>query len=243
MSESPVYKFEVQITNSEGITTDSIVRAPRVYKPQDLQTACHNTSIVTKGEACPSVVAVVNFVLTEFFVLAHRTGLYNRQRNLWEALSKVSLATVFQLRQGMLKRQPLPLYDIHFQDHRLRTFIFAHVIDPSFREEKPAAEKVLTNFLKRAQKLTGLNGLFLCCPKPFPAAVVERVTKLTGGSDPVGRYESILPEPWAAPLDLLEIGSIIGGDGSADDKLAIRLIHPDLTSAKRIRAASVQADL
>ena len=238
MPENPIYKFEVQVINSEGLTMDSIVRAPRIYKPQDLQSACHNTSIgCNSPDPAPSVAAMVNFILTDFFVLAHRTGLYNRQKALWESLSKVAAASVFQLKRGILRRSEMPLFDLHFQDHRGRTFIMGHLIDPSYRAERDSTDHLMRRFLKRAEKIGGLTGLFLCFPEPFPQTVLDKVSKLAGGADPVGRYESVLPEPWSVPLDLLELS----GAGDAGEH-KIRLVHPDLTATKRIRAAAVPND-
>lgn len=244
MPETPIYKFEVQVLNSEGLTPDSIVRAPRIYKPQDLQAACHNTNIIcTNQDPAPAVLAMVNFVLIEFFVLAHRTGLYNRQKSLWESLAKVASASVFQLKKGIFRRTVMPLFDLHFQDHRGRTFILGHLIDPTFRDEGDVSEKLIRKFLKRAEKVSGLTGLFFCSPEPFPQAVLDKVSKLAGGGDPVGRYESVLPEPWSAPLDLLELSSVAPtSDAPAQATYKVRLVHPDLTATRRIRAATVQHD-
>lgn len=242
MPETPIYKFEIQLLNADGVTPDSIVRAPRVYKPQDLQSACQNVNIISSGaEPVPTVVAMVEFVILDFFVLAHRTGLYNRQKNLWESLSKVATVSVFPLKRGLFKRTQLPLYDMHFQDYRGRAFILAHLIDPSYQEAKDVNERHMKRFLKRAEKQNGLTGLFLCYPGPFPSNVQDKASKLTGSNDPVGRYESLLPEPWSAPLNLLEISS---ADATADEaRPKIRLVHPDLTATKRIRAAAVHEDV
>lgn len=245
MPESPIYKFEVHVLNADGITPDSIVRSPRIFKPQDLEAACQNTDIIcSSSEPAPSVAALVHFVVIEFFVLAHRTGLYNRQKNLWESLSKVASVSVFQLKTGIFRRTPVPLYDLHFQDHRGRAFLAGHLIDPSYDDDQANFEKLLANFLGRCQKMTGMTGLILCCPAPIPQKVVAKVAKLTDAADPVGRYESLLPEPWSAPLNLLQIEQASpNADGQpASPAGRISLVHPDLTATKRIRAAVINED-
>lgn len=241
MAEAPVYKFDIQIVNAEGITPDAIVRTPRVYKPQDLRIASQNTNIIcSTSDPAASVVSVVHFILTDFFVLAHRTGLYNRQKVLWESLSKISSAAVNQLKAGFLRRQALPVYDLSFQDHRGRTFIAAHIIDQSLPSGLLSPEKLLREFLKRAERHHGLSGLFICFPEPFPRGVVEKVRKMTGADDPVGRYESLLPEPLAAPLNLIELATS-AAERRMDGVAPVRLVHPDLTAGKRIRAASSES--
>lgn len=238
MAESPIYKFEVQVLNSEGITLDSIARNPRIYKPQDLQVACSNTNIIcNSGQPESSVVAMVDYVVHEYFVFAHRTGLYNRQKQLWESITKISTAAVFQLKQGLLRKQALSLFDLHFLDHRGRILVLGHLVDPSYQEERGNWESHLNRFLKRAEKYGPLAGLFLCFPEPFPPAVQAKVAKLTGASDPVGKYESVLPQPWSAPLDLLSLRGSEAQDASSSD-CKLRLVQPDLTVTKKIRAAS-----
>jgi hypothetical protein len=245
MAESPIYKFEVQVLNSEGITLDSIARNPRIYKPQDLQVACYNTNIICKsGQPESSVVAMVEYVVLEYFVLAHRTGLYNRQKQLWESITKVSSAAVYQLKQGVFRKQPLPQFDFHFLDHRGRILVFGHLAFPADSGERDNRERHLAGFLKRAEKFGPLAGLFLCFPEPFPPAVQAKVSKLTGASDPVGKYESVLPAPWSCPLDLLSIASIeVEEDQALVSKPKLRLVHPDLTASKRIRAASISEEV
>lgn len=245
MNEAPTYRFDIKLVNSEGIITpDAIVRSPRVFKPQDLQAACHNTQIVClQPSPAPSVVATVRYVLIDFFALAHRTGLYNRQKSLWESLSKVTSVSVFKLTKGFFRRQAIPFFDLRFQDQRGRTVVLVHVAEPAMGDEAGNAVDVLKGFLKRAERLPGLTGLFLCFPEPFPLEVTSKVSELTGGADPVGRYESVLPPPLAVPLNLLELTPAESRvDDSALQSYTTKLVHPDLTASRRFRAASVNEE-
>ncbi len=290
MPQTPDFKVELKLLETEGTTLDSIARTPRIFKPQDLKAACQNTRLVcTPPTAPPWVLAIVEYIAVEFFVLAHRTGLYNRQKTLWSSLAKVSSVSVFQLTEGLFNRRSLPLYDLHFQDYCGRTFILGHFVDPSHPRDGAAIEKLFANFLKRAEKISPLTGLFLCFPEPFPEDLLSKVSQLTDAADPVARYESILPAPIAATLNLLAIsiptdkripagtGTIaassckeseqpenqapacnylIQGGGEelstaeypatadrrkeqADEHCCkVRLVHPNLTTGRRIRAAA-----
>ncbi len=242
MSQPPVYKFDVQVLNSEAISPDSIVRSPRTFKPQDLLAARQNMDIICSSpDPAPAVAELVEFILGDFFIQAHRTGLYNRQKNLWESLSKVTSVSVFQLRSGIFKRVPVPLFDLHLQDFRGRPFILGHLVDPTFEAGKTSSETLLKRFLRRAEKLPGLTGLFFCCPAQEAQSLRTAVSKLTGGDDPVGRYEARLPEPLSVPLNLVGLGPP-EPDRKPGLRSAVHLVHPDLSAIKRIRAAAVREE-
>jgi len=240
MPETPIYKYETHVVNSDAITLSSIVRNPRIYKPQDLLAACQNTTITCSDpQAPPAVSAVVNYLLAGFFVYAHRTGLYNRQRTLWESLSKVVAVSAYQLKSGFLRRTPLPILDLHLCDYRERMLVLARLIEPGFSAREREYEKLLNSFLDKAQRSSGLAGLFFCCPAPVPGILLNKVAKLTGALDPVARYESVLPAPWSVPLDLIEISMESGSGGSTPGSQPLRLVHPNLSSTRRIRAAVI----
>src|SRR5262249_45697496 len=106
MPKNPNFTFEVRIRISEAFTLDSIARTPRTFKPKDVQSACQNNDVAAKSDDAPrSVVAFANYVMTDFFALMHATGLYNRQRQLWESLAKVSQIQVTQRMTGIFKRR------------------------------------------------------------------------------------------------------------------------------------------
>jgi hypothetical protein len=244
MPELPIYKYKISVINEDGISLDKIVRSPRLYKPQDLLAACGNTEIVSSGaQPCVTVNALVHYVFNEFFVYSHRTGLYNRQKSLWESISRINGVNVFQRKRGLFRKQPLPMYDIHFLDYRQRPLIAAHLIDPGAELTDKQLSGSLHSFLSRCERLSGLVGVLFTAPTPFPATVLERVAKITNGDDPVARYESILPSPLAVPLDLLEITVPADVDELPVDSNHdpwFRLVHPDLT-VNRPRAVAASA--
>lgn len=188
---------------------------------------------------------VVRYVFTEFFALAHRTGLYNRQKLLWESIARVNDVAVHRLQQGLFSKTNLPYFDLHFQDSKGRPLLLACVAEPAAAQGADGeVERKLKDSFKslqqRAEKLRSksgtLSGVFLIYPKPFPENVLKIVEDLTGASDPVGRFESILPEPLLIPIDLLEVDLDQlqeNGDASTD---SVRLVHPDLVVKGRAKA-------
>lgn len=242
MAEKAIFKYQINLINSDLLGLGTVVRNPRVYKPQDLESACQNLEILPVGGQPPDayIQRLVEFVLRDFFAMAHRTGLYNRQKVLWESLSKVTGIEVEQHRKGVFRKTPLPAFDLQFQDYKARTLILARLVEPEYQADERQLTRLLKDLLEKAKRLDAIVGLFFCSPAPLPDSLRRRVGKLTRVEDPVAKYESLLPEPLAIPLDLLEIDSATkhlaeqapGGSG-------IRLVHPDLTATRRVRAAAV----
>ncbi|MBI2811145.1 MAG: hypothetical protein HYX67_09995, partial [Candidatus Melainabacteria bacterium] len=180
---------------------------------------------------------VVRYVFTEFFTLAHRTGLYNRQKLLWESIARVNDVAVHRLQQGIFSKSNLPYFDLHFQDSKGRPLLLACVAEPEAAMGADGdGERKLKDSVKalqqRAEKLRSksgtLSGVFLVYPKPFPENVLKIIEDLTGASDPVGKFESILPEPLLIPIDLLEVDlDQLSEDGDQSTE-SVRLVHPDL---------------
>ena len=94
---------------------------------------------------------------------------------------------------------------------------------------------------QRAEKLRSskgtLAGVFLVYPKPFPEKVLKIIEELTGASDPVGRFESILPEPLLVPIDLLEVDIVQMDREPEYSSDLVRLVHPDLVVKGRSKSS------
>jgi hypothetical protein len=220
--------FEVRIRISEAFTLDSIVRSPRTFKPKDVQSACQNNELtVTHGDPPPEVISLATYVMTDFFAMAHATGLYNRQKDMWESLSKVNSIHVNQLTTGLFKKHPMPVYDFSFVDYKGKPLVLANLI--SNVPEKKKALALLKDFIGRC---SGQNayGVLSCFAAPVPPDVVEFVQRATHADDPVGKYESIMP-PINKPFDLLEMheqNMVPESAEGAELRTVFQLVHPDL---------------
>lgn len=244
MAATPLYKFKLKPVNAEGVTFASISRNPRIYKPQDLQAARENLEICSEPESCPDYIqAMVQYLTGDFLVLLHRTGLYNRQKSLWESLTRTLVAEVFQVKGGLLGGNQLPAFDFQFLDYRQRPIIWVRMTKPDAAMNAKDYDGLFNSFLATGKKLNTLAGVFFCCPKPFPSGLRQKVERLTRSEDPVGRYESLLPEPLCVPINLLEMGADTDSNQDSSAAVCLALIHPDLTPSRPRIVNSQPAEL
>jgi hypothetical protein len=252
MPKKANFIFEVRIRISEAFTLDSIVRSPRTFKPKDVQSACQNNELsVTHGSPPPKVTSLATYVMTDFFAVLHATGLYNRQKAMWEALSKVNSIHVNQLSSGVFQKSALPIFDFAFLDYKGKPLLLANLVTAVPEKKKPVG--LLKDFIGRASG-RGAAGVLACFAAPVPAEVVDYVQKATFTVDPVLKYESIMPGV-NKPFDLLEMneanlisgshdgpaasGAESGGDADfagTELRTVFALLHPDLKKKAAIGA-------
>lgn len=226
MKEQTPYKLTVTCPNPEGATLHKIVESPRTAKPADLELAARNLSVARSNDNCPVLIEhVIRYLLTDFFALAHRTGLYNRQLTFWETLSKISHLEVEQLSTGIFSPKLVPVYQVSFFDFRQRTLILASVIAAQNGDQKKLAEFTLSELIAKAKKTPGVTGLAVFAPQSMSPMLIEKISKATNASDPVAKYESLLPAPLSIPIDLFEYS--LGAEGVPETNLILpNLVKP-----------------
>lgn len=220
-------KILIKTARSGAFNLQSVTASPRTVTPVDVQSACSNVTLECPDESRPSdaVVSVTNYLLTEYFATSHSSGLYNRQRQLWESLAKSTEVVCTRLITGFWKRVDEPFVDLLFRDARGQALLYVRVVEQPITEGK--AKEVLTTLLKRAAKLNSksgndLSGVVLVLPEPFAESVLNKVKALTNFPDPVARFESRLAE-LGLTVVLMEINL-------ADNSL--KLLQPDLSKKK-----------
>ena len=233
MPKKSVHKLAVK-NNSETIFSLHTISAnPRHCSPVDLQVAINNLKLeMLTNEPPAEPFRLVVYLLTDFFSLMHRSGLYNRQQPLWQALARTSEVHIDRLREGLFAKIELPIWEILFLDSNQRKLLCARFLDHSATNLiDPANDKdalrFLQNAVKRAEKLKvenpAFSGLFLCCSGKMPEIIVGNVLKLTG-DDAVARYQSVLPT-MGCSVDLI-----------VENQLRYELVLPQLPD--RIKSVS-----
>ena len=249
-------QISISTREPEAFNLATVVADPRALKTTDVQSACDNLVIQCTAKNLPrDVTSLVKFIFTGYFPLAHRTGLYNRQINLWESLSRVVSAKVEVVRTGiLLKVVRLPVYDIHFYNHSGQLVFIARLVKRHNRQDfDRRCVNYLTTFVKKVNKAkassSSLCGAFFCVPDPVDASVLKKFGSITGANDPGAKFESRLPPPADIPLNMLGMdydrslgdSGIMRVDNAKQNEkeplergyLAVRLVLPELPDRKR----------
>jgi hypothetical protein len=232
MPKTPSYKLSISNNDEIGFTLHSVVLEPRRCTPLDLAAAVKNLRIDFHGENEDEIAIIskkiVNYLLTDFFVLAHRTGFYNRQLKLWEALASVCEVKMAQLQQGFFKKIELPIWDFPMLDSKGRTRLLVRLVFDAPNSEfdlsnEKGCKALIASTVQRAERLKVENplfsGVFLFCPNPAAEYVRSCLSMVTVVDDPVGKYEAKIVSLPDVSLDLFEY------DHAGDE---LKMLHPRL---------------
>ena len=214
MSLPQTHTIEIKVRNTAAYTLNNVVATARSCSPQDLKIAAANVELKSESAEVPGEITdFVNFVVTDLFTLLHRSGLYNRQRALWESIARAVKVTVHPVTQGFFRKEALPMYDVHFEDASGGTTLLAFVVQNHAQWREPKyATAYFKELLHRAQQLDKkrpvMKGIMVIAPKPFSDELFKHVEKMLGGPsiDPVSRYESVIQSPITVHIDLIEYG-------------------------------------
>ncbi len=232
MPRRPDFILEISIRNIEDFSPDAIAKSPRTFRPIDVQNACRNLSIKAPGGTPAAALALAHYIAIDFFMLAHSTGLYNRQIKLWESLAKTSAIEIHQKRKGIFSSEKLPEFDLYFFDHKKRPMIAAHYAQAHHSSIKFDYLKSCKEFFKRVSAVQGLNGVFVSFPGPFPEKVLDFIRKQTNANNSIAKYESVFPG-LGLPVNMLELEQNLKFDPESQmQSHKIRLVHPDLGRKK-----------
>lgn len=228
MPQQRDYRILVKTAPAGAFSLTKVLTSPRSCTPIDVKAACSSFEFVNESEELPEELsAFASFVLSDFFALAHRTGLYNRQRNLWDAIGRVGEIRFTRPRRGLFIKVNQPFVDLHCVDARGNTLIFGSLADREVNGgSAQGISRFVNNALKRAAHIQKrqrfLFGVFLALPDAIPENVQTMINRLTGADDPVARFESKLPPPLNVPLNVLRVEP----KAAEDEPTKLTLSHP-----------------
>lgn len=251
MSRHSSRNIRINCLETDAFGLYSVVANPRSVTPYDVQAAGKNIGLQFDGKKpAKDVVSLVNYVLTGYFELAHRTGLYNRQKELWESIARLTSCRPEVVRQGIFVPIRLPVVDIVFYNSQNNPIVIVRLVKPQKRKDfDKRAARYLTSFIQKIGKLQNrkgtLTGAMFCVPSPVPETVIKKIQNKVGANDPTNRFDSRLPAPANISFDVLEMsyGNVgvesgqyaaaetanASRDDSESSKLATepRLIYPE----------------
>jgi hypothetical protein len=234
MPKISVHKLAVKSVAETAFSLHRVTANPRQCSPTDLQRSADNLKLEPLTADVPEApLALVHYLLTDFFAQFHRTGLYNRQLALWESLARICEVHIERLKEGVMAKIELPIWEIRMLDAKGQKLLLARFLDHSATnlidpDNGKDAARFLQYAIKRAEKLKvespAFAGLILCCSGQMPEIIIGNVAKLTG-DDAVARYQSLLPTI-GCPVDLI-----------VERSLKFSLVQPQLP--ERIKSISL----
>ena len=192
ISKKELGELKVTLKNPLAITCEKITQNPRAHSTSEIKSAIENISILdVKERIIPEVIIkAVNYILKDFFLYMHQSGLYNRQLNLWRILSHVSQIHVFELLKGFTKKVNLSTYLIYFQVEERSPCIVGIINEKntdSYSELKTCLDKILGIINKEK-----LKGVFYFTSRELGNDFMTNIITLTEAHDPISKYESII---------------------------------------------------
>ncbi len=236
MSRSNKRNLQIKCLDNEAFNLHSVVCDPRSARPYDVKAACSNITISTEGKKPPlDVMSLAAYVLSGYFEYAHKSGLYNRQKDLWESLARLTSCNIEVVRSDGLVPIKLPAVDLHFLSHQGDLLLMARLVKPHKRLQSDRRSlSFLKSFISRLSKTKvkkrTLSGAFICYPEPIAKSVIQKMEAIAGKNDPVAKFESRLPMPAEITLNVLEMSYQSEpeidppSNGGAGDN---RLIYPE----------------
>ncbi len=183
-------KFKVSLKNSLGLTAEKVTQNPRTFNTKQIQTATDNIQLIDIEEKIlPDLLQKTSeFILKDFFLFMHQTGLYNRQLKFWHSLANITQVTFFKLEKGLFKRSDLNASFIYFYiDPQFPSScaIVDNRHDVTFEDLKSLVFKASSGILPG--KLKGI--LYFLQTEP-DESFINKLKLITDGFDPISKYES-----------------------------------------------------
>ncbi len=227
--------LNIELKDVDKQTLGQIVARPRLVSPQDIDEAVFNTEF--EFIDCDNVIEnFIKWIMIDFFKLAHQTGLYNRQLELWKSISHIKSGELKQLSQGFFKKSYLPFYDIFLNDSNnncLILFTYIAQFNPlDFNNN--IYKQIVSSFLNRVQhikdKNNSLKGCFCLFPNDIDNLLTDIFINIIKKNDPLLDYEARLPQPIDVPLNIVSF---------LNETNSYKLIYPELYLKRNLLTKNV----
>lgn len=211
----------IKNSDPEAYNLGTIIQSPRTCTTIDVRQACANLDFVPPGEGLERSALVESFVrylFTQYFVLAHQSGLYNRQMRLWQVFSKVEKVEFKQVTSGVVSRNFEPAYELAFRTSTNHVVFLALLLESSLtlmpaKERQNKELNLVKDFIARVAKLqvrqSGgvLRGIFIGSPQPGEPTL-NYLVKETGGTDPVARFDCYMGSPLQVHVNFIGYSAV-----------------------------------
>ncbi len=196
ISREEVNKIKVSQKNPFGLTKEKIIKSPRSFNTSQIKEAIENINLFEEREkSTPNFLFnTIKFLLGEFFLYMHQSGLYNRQLNLWKTLGNITQCKLYRLKKGLIKKQLLDTYIIDCFIDPKAPCIKVILMKSSNNKDEATTKLLKDNLLRTLSSMDTkrLKGVFYILNDKIDPITLNRLDIISDAFDPIARYESIL---------------------------------------------------
>lgn len=230
ISKKEIGSFKVGLKNPLGLSTEKVTQNPRSFNTTQIRNAIENISFIDieEGILPELLLSTSNYLLKDFFLYMHQTGLYNRQLNLWRTLAGITKISFSRLQKGVLKKKVLDAYMIDFFIDPETSCINA-VVDENYTDSQAKYSfKDFRVYLSKALLRSNLNRLkgvfYFFCGIP-DETFLPNLKLITKSFDPISKYESRLPQNYDLRLNVINFRR-------DNEKYMFDHLYPEIKSIK-----------
>ena len=214
-----VGSLKIGFKNPVSLSCEKVSRAPRTFNRSQITSAIENIEFQNNELDIPEqLIKPAEYILKDFFLLMHQTGLYNRQFSLWLALANITKLTFFKLQKGLFNPKDINAYIIEFYTNQKFPGLCA-IID-----EKPTFSN-FKNYLAVTLRSSKLKGAFYIANIENNTALIKNLVSVTNYSDPILKYESRISSRKEVCLNLIDIKQEPG----ELNRYLFKLIYPEIS--------------
>ena len=226
ISKKEISKLKLVPKNPLSLTCEKVTQTPRIFNTSQIKSAIENISFIDIEEKItPDILsASAEYILKDFFLYMHQTGLYNRQFKLWKTLGNITQCVFSRLQKGLLTKNDLSIYIIDFFIDPKTPCINAIVNEDTETSTELEFKACLSKNLE-INNMDRLKGVFYFLNKVPDETFMSKLDQMINSLDPISKYESRLS-------DFKDIRLNIINYQKENEKYTFKHIYPELRSAK-----------
>jgi hypothetical protein len=190
-----INKIKVSQKKPFGLTTEKITQSPRSFNLSQIKEATENLAFTEEKEGLTLnlLLRAAQYILKDFFIYMHQSGLYNRQLALWKTLGNITQCNIYRLKKGLIKKQLLEIFVIDFFIDPKAPCISA-ILETSTNQNTgedcfKSLKYNLLNIISR-RNIKRLKGIFYFLNSKPDSYSLNNL--IIDAFDPVAKYESLL---------------------------------------------------
>ena len=193
ISKKEIGKLKVTLKRPLDLSCEKIIQTPRSFNTTQIKSAIENISFIDIEESIiPDLLTkTTEYILKDFFLYMHQSGLYNRQFKLWTTLASVTSILFFRLQKGFLNKKDLGVYITDFFIDVKRPCMSAIIEEISEQADYNNFKVYLSKVLSTGN-LNRLKGIFYFLSNEPDNNFREKLLSATYSLDQIAKYESII---------------------------------------------------